>query len=248
MTLHKAQYPQLWILTDSSEEAYVVVRGTSQNSDYLAGKITGVGSDVYIGRGGAVFTEKGDTVGQAQPFFSINAPEQLNALFRAVIKQLRLGHLEIHSASFAIADGLSSEAVLGHVESAKRHLSAAYEQMNGNPDVALAARSPVPEGGDTKLRAAIIYQASEALQCNDPKIWRGVLETIRRLADAATPQPNPRDELLPRIKECIEQLRDRLTEIDRWQNDERNSLPGFSQSVIFADRVLIDIQEALGDE
>ena len=90
-------------------------------------------------------------------------------------------------------------------------------------------------GAVHKQARAAVARIQEALGGGDSP---GIVETTRQ---------SDHTELLPRIRECIEQLRDRLNEIDRWQNGERNSLPGFSQSVIFADRVLIDIQEALGD-
>ncbi len=102
-------------------------------------------------------------------------------------------------------------------------------------------REPREDGGADITIGFPVCTASEWVTKEAPQTIADALNAAR------SPQPDHTD-LLPRIKECIEQLRDRLNEIDRWQNGERNSLPAFSQAVIFADRVLIDIREAVGDE
>lgn len=263
----EAQYPQLWRFspTGTAEPRYIVVQGLWQNPDYLSGEITDPRFGVLIWRNGTVFTDKGHEIGRADPFYSINAPEQLNALLRAVSDQLRLGRCQVHDASVSIRNGASAETVLDYVERAKRHLSAANEQMNGNPDVVLAARSPAPEGAEADPAAGerlaeiarIIEDVDNRCLAADGPVTKtrhemtdDEMRAIYALAkdgSSATPQPD-HTELLPRIKECIEQLRDRLNEIDRWQNGHRRTMPFFSEAVTFADKVLIDIREVHGND
>lgn len=163
-------------------------------------------------------------------------------------------------------DASQEEHVKYQIDKARWHAKVAAALRYMHADAMLAARSPAPEGGETDPAAGTrLAEIARIIECVDNRCLAAdgpvtktrheitedemrAIYTLAKEGPSASPQPDPRDKLMPRIKECIEQLRDRLNETDRWQNGERNALPAFSQAVIFADRVLIDIQEALGDE